>query len=104
GLLNIITDKCTEYDVPYVLVDPRNTSSTCPICGSKLKPMTGYARRLTCPNCSLSMGRDVIAVINLEKKYLQMRGVMPFTPKPYEVGVKLMNPAQRAETSTHDTL
>ena len=97
GLLGIIIDKCVEYDVPYVLVDPRNTSSICPVCNSKLKPMTGYARRLTCPNCSLSMGRDVIAVINLEKKYLQMRGALPFTPKPYEVGVKHMNPAQRVK-------
>ncbi|RLF21851.1 MAG: transposase [Thermoprotei archaeon] len=97
GLLNVIIDKCMEYDVPYTLVNPRNTSSTCPICGSRLKPMTGYARRLICPNCNLSMGRDIIAVFNLEKKYLQMRGDMPFTPKLYEVGVKLMNPAQRVK-------
>jgi len=97
GMLNTIIDKCIEYDVPYVLVDPKGISSICPVCDSKLKPMTGYARRLTCSNCNLSMGRDVIAVFNLEKRYLQMNAPMPLGVKPYEVRVKLMNPTQRVK-------
>jgi len=50
-----------------------------------------------CPRCGYQAGRDVIAVINLERKYLQMRGIMPFALKPYEVRVKLMNPTQRVK-------
>ena len=96
GLLNTIIDKCMEYDVPYALVNPRKTSSTCPICNSIL--VRGIApRQMYCPKCGYQAGRDIIAVFNLEKRYLQMRGVMPFTPKPYEVGVKLVNPAQRVK-------
>jgi len=96
GLLNTIIDKCMEYDVPYALVNPRETSSTCPICGSPL--MRGNApRQMACPKCNYTSGRDIIAVINLEKKYLQMRGTMLFALKPCEVGVKLMNPAQRVK-------
>ena len=96
GLLSTIIDKCMEYDVPFVLVNPRKTSSTCPICNSAL--VRGNApRQMYCPEYNYQAGRDIIAVFNLEKRYLQMRGVMLFTPKPYEVGVKLMNPVQRVK-------
>ncbi len=96
GLLNTIIDKCMEYDVPYALVNPRKTSSTCPICNSTL--VRGNApRQMVCPKCKYRAGRDIVAVFNLEKKYLQMNAPMPLGGKPYEVGVKLVNPAQRAK-------
>ncbi len=78
GLLNTIVDKCMEYDVPYALVNPRKTSSTCPICNSIL--VRGNAsRQMVCPKRKYQACRDIIAVSNIEKRYLQMRGVMPFT-------------------------
>ena len=96
GLIKTIIDKCMEYDVPYALVNPRKTSSTCPICNSTL--MRGNApRQMVCPKCKYQAGRDIIAVFNLEKKYLQMNALMPLGGKPYEVGVKLMNPVQRVK-------
>jgi len=96
GLLNTIIDKCKEYDVPYALVSPRKTSSTCPICNSLL--VRGNApRQMVCPKCGYQAGRDVVAVFNLEKRYLQMTAPMPLGGTPYEVGAKLMNPAQRAK-------
>jgi len=52
---------------------------------------------MACPKCNYTSGRDIIAVINLEKIYLQMGGTMLFALKPCEVGVKLMNPAQRVK-------
>lgn len=96
GLLNIIIDKCIEHNVPYVLVDPKNTSSICPICGSLL--VRGNAPRQTfCPKCRYQAGRDVIAIFNLERKYLQMTALMPLGGKPYEVRVKLVTPIQRVK-------
>ena len=96
GLLNTIIDKCMEYDVPYALVNPRKTSSTCPICNSTL--MRGIApRHMVYPKCGYQAGRDIIAVFNLEKRYLQMTAPMPLGGIPYEVGVKLMNPTQRVK-------
>ena len=94
GLLNTIIDKCMEYEVPYALVNPKKTSSTCPACGSLL--VRGNApRQMAYPKCKYQAGRDIIAVFNLERRFLQMTAPMPLGGKPYEVGVKLMNPAQR---------
>ena len=35
-MVKVIEEKCIEMGVPVVKVDPRGTSSTCPICSSKL--------------------------------------------------------------------
>jgi len=79
GMIKTIEEKCLEKEVPVVKVDPRNTSSACPICDSKL--MRGNAPRLLrCPRCGLEAGRDVVAVLNLEKKYLALKGSVPLTP------------------------
>jgi len=76
-----IEEKCLEKDVPVVKLDPRNTSSTCPLCNSKL--MRGNApRRLKCPRCGFESDRDVIAVLNLEKRYLALKGPVPLAPMP----------------------
>jgi putative transposase len=45
--------------------------------------MRGNApRQLKCPKCRFESGRDVVAVLNFEKKYLTLMGCMPFTPMP----------------------
>ena len=83
GVVKAIEEKCLERGVPVVKLDPRGTSSTCPICGSKL--MRGNApRHLKCPRCGFEAGRDVVAVLNLDKKYLALKGSVPLTPMPYD--------------------
>jgi putative transposase len=83
GMVRAIEEKCLERGVPVAKVDPRNTSSTCPFCGSKL--MRGDApRQLKCPRCGFRAGRDVIAVLNLEKKYPTSKGPVPLAPMPSE--------------------
>jgi len=83
GIVKAIEEKCLEKGVPVVKVDPKDTSSTCPICNSKL--MRGSApRRLKCLRCGFEAGRDTVAVLNLEKKYLTLKGSMPLTPMPNE--------------------
>jgi len=77
GIHNMIIEKIAEYSIPYALVNPSYTSSTCPICGSKLTPMTGSAQRngwkprvIKCPRCGFTHDRDVIGAMNLVKRYL----------------------------------
>jgi putative transposase len=83
GIVRAIEEKCLERGAPIVKVDPRNTSSKCPFCGSKL--MRGDApRQLKCPRCGFRAGRDVIAVLNLERKYLTLKGPVPLAPMPSE--------------------
>jgi IS605 OrfB family transposase len=58
--------------VPLFVVDPANTSSTCPRCGSKLVEV-GY-RRLRCPRCGFEADRDTVAVLNIEERALSKMG------------------------------
>ena len=45
--------------------------------------MRGSAPRLLrCPNCGFEAGRDVVAVLNLEKRHLTSKGPVPLAPMP----------------------
>jgi|GEM_PF-111050 len=77
GIHKVVIEKLAEHRIPYVLVNPSHTSSACPICGSKLSPMTGCAQRngwkpraMRCPRCRFTHDRDVIGAMNLVRKYL----------------------------------
>jgi len=67
-----------KHGVPVVVVEPKGTSSTCPKCSSKLKE-NGY-RRLKCPVCGLENDRDIIAVLNIERRALLKMGGSLTTP------------------------
>jgi IS605 OrfB family transposase len=75
--------------VPILIVDPAGTSTTCPRCGAKLVEV-GY-RRLRCPRCGLEGDRDVIATINIYRRYVSVHsrcgapGVALNAPKPDEI-------------------
>jgi len=57
-----IISKAIEYEVPVVVVDPRNTSSLCPRCGEKLI----YIHRLAiCRKCGFKVDRDSIGAMNI---------------------------------------
>ncbi|MEM0257235.1 MAG: transposase [Saccharolobus sp.] len=75
GIQNRIVEKALEYGVKVEFVDPKNTSRTCPRCGSSLNLMTGNAQRrgwkprvLKCSKCGFTHDRDVIAAWNIAKK------------------------------------
>jgi len=61
--------------LPVVYVNPKGTSTLCPICGGKLAS-NGH-RQLKCSKCGYENDRDVTACLNM----LRMRGLHPFTPK-----------------------
>ncbi|MFP3264798.1 MAG: RNA-guided endonuclease TnpB family protein [Acidilobus sp.] len=72
--------------VPLFVVDPADTSSTCPRCGTKLVEV-GH-RRLRCPRCGLEADRDTIAILNIEERALsQMGGTLtsPAAPQVTDV-------------------
>jgi len=69
--------------VPLFVVDPADTSSTCPRCGTKLVEV-GY-RRLRCPNCGLEADRDTIAILNIEGRALSQMGGSLATPTAPQV-------------------
>ncbi len=63
-----ILTKCIMYNVPVLFIDPRNTSTTCPRCRSKLN----YVHRLAiCPKCEFIADRDTIGAINIYLRALQ---------------------------------
>ena len=84
---------CIEYEarernLEVVKINPRSTSSKCPRCGKKLAE---YRHRvLRCRKCGFVGDRDVIATINLYKKYVSkysrcgVPGVLLNAPKPDE--------------------
>jgi putative transposase len=84
---------CVEYearerDLEVVKINPRGTSSRCPRCGGRLVE-DGY-RVLRCRRCGFTGDRDVIAAINLYRKYISkyprcgVSGVALNAPKPDE--------------------
>ncbi|MEM0010767.1 MAG: transposase [Candidatus Bathyarchaeia archaeon] len=54
--------------LPVVYLNPKDTSSLCPICGGRLAP--NGCRLLKCKNCGYENDRDIIACLNM----LRMRG------------------------------
>lgn len=66
-------------------VNPRRTSSLCPICGHKLKKSPNGQRLLRCKKCKLEFDRDVIATYNLYKKNQNVGSIRSPRTLPDEV-------------------
>jgi putative transposase len=104
---------CIEYearerDLEIVKIDPRGTSSKCPICGSRL--VEEEYRVLRCRKCDFIGDRDVIATINLYKKYIfkhsrcGVSGVALNASKPDENPRGMQRKKDEAMTSNHINL
>ena len=75
-----------SYKSKVKLVNPKNTSSTCPLCrGRLLKLRKGQVVR--CKKCSLTLDRQLCGAINI---YLKMRGFPPSPSIFYRVVIKKM--------------
>jgi len=70
--------KAEKRGVPVVIIEPRDTSSICPSCESRMRE-NGY-RVLKCRNCGFKADRDTIAVLNIEKIALLKMGGSLTTP------------------------
>jgi len=61
-LQHAVIAKAIEYGVPVIIVNPKGTSSVCPICGHKLT----YIHRLAiCERCSFIADRDTVGAMNI---------------------------------------
>jgi IS605 OrfB family transposase len=69
GELNVIIDKAREYGVPVLMVDPRNTSKTCPIHKAPIE--YGEGRIGICSKGGEKWHREVVALINIYLKALE---------------------------------
>ncbi|WP_054848951.1 RNA-guided endonuclease TnpB family protein [Vulcanisaeta sp. JCM 14467] len=73
-LQHAIIAKAIEHNVPVIIVDPRNTSTTCPRCGSRLT----YIHRLAfCRNCGFIGDRDVVGAMNIWLRAVQACAGLP---------------------------
>jgi len=70
--------QAAKRGVVVVEVNPRGTSTTCPKCGAKMTEM-GH-RRMKCTACGFETGRDIVAVLNIEKKARSVLGNPSFSP------------------------
>jgi len=70
--------QAAKRGVVVVEVDPRGTSTTCPKCGGKMEEV-GH-RRMKCVKCGFEAGRDMVAILNIEKKARSMLGNPTFSP------------------------
>jgi len=64
--------QCEKNGVPIIVVESRGTSTTCPRCGSRL--VENSHRNLKCPRCGFEADRDMVAVMNIEKRALEKMG------------------------------
>jgi IS605 OrfB family transposase len=78
-LRNFIEYKAHRIGVPVILVDPRNTSCTCPACGCIDKANRKSQSQFSCTSCGFSGLADVIAAVNISR---QGRVMLPYIPRP----------------------
>jgi len=64
--------------VMVIEVDPRGTSTTCPKCGAKMAEV--WHRRVKCTVCGFEAGRDVVAILNIEKRARSVLSNPTFSP------------------------
>ena len=77
-LLLWIKWQAAKRGVVVVEVDPRGTSTTCPKCGGKMEEVKHRHMKYTA--CGFKAGRDVVAVLNIEKKARDKLGNPTFSP------------------------
>ena len=67
-LRQFIQYKAKAAGVPVVLVDPRNTSRTCPICGNIDKSNRKTQAKFVCTKCGHTANADINAAINIANR------------------------------------
>lgn len=85
-LRRFVVYKAALAGVPVHLVDPRNTSRTCPACGCCDKANRKTQASFVCTSCGFAGPADVIAAVNISRRafvsapYCSDTGVSPVVP------------------------
>lgn len=67
-LRQFIRYKAERVGIPVVMVDPRNTSRTCPACGCVDKANRVSQRLFSCVSCGYSAPADTVAAVNISAR------------------------------------
>jgi IS605 OrfB family transposase len=67
-LRQFVTYKCQRAGVPLVLVDPRNTSRTCPECGHCDRANRRSQAEFVCKSCGFAEHADVVGARNIARR------------------------------------
>jgi len=65
-LQQAIITKAIEYNIPVLLVDPKDTSRMCPRCGTRMQEV--MPRVMKCQKCGLILDRDSVGAMNIWKR------------------------------------
>ena len=88
-LISLTTYKAEEAGGVIELVNPRNTSKQCSVCGC-IQSMPPSQRTYRCPDCGAVMGRDHNAAINILDKHVPA-DCGKLTPAEMVAGATAMN-------------
>ena len=67
-LRSFVTYKAKQAGIPVVLVDPQNTSRTCPACGHIDKANCPNQSTFSCVVCGFAGFADHIAAVNISRR------------------------------------
>jgi len=82
--------QATKRGVVVVEVDPKGSSTTCPKCYGKMEEVKH--RHMKCIACGFKAGRDVVAILNIEKKARSVLSNPTFPPLWYLRLINNINP------------
>ncbi len=75
-LRQFVAYKCEQWGVLLVIVDPRNTSRTCPVCGHIAKENRRSQAEFLCVECGFQANADVVGATNIRRRGLEARAAL----------------------------
>ncbi|MBV9850716.1 MAG: transposase [Armatimonadetes bacterium] len=68
--------KCEAAGIPLIVVDPRNTSRTCVVCGHCAKENRRSQSEFLCRQCGFQDNADFVGSVNIRRKGLEARAAV----------------------------
>lgn len=75
-LRNFLAYKCESAGILLLVIDPRNTSRTCPACGHCAKENRRSQSEFLCKECGFQANADYVGSVNIRRKGLEARATL----------------------------
>ena len=75
-LRSFLAYKCEAAGIPLIVIDPRNTSRTCPVCGHCARENRRSQSEFLCVECGFQANADYVGSVNIRRKGLEARGIV----------------------------
>jgi len=75
-LRQFLAYKCEAAGIPLIVIDPRNTSRTCPACGHCAKENRCNQSEFLCKKCGFQDNADRVGASNIRRKGLEARATL----------------------------